>query len=312
MKIVILDGATVNPGDLSWPAPLNDKTICTIYDYTSPEEVIPRAKDAEFILLNKIHMTRTIMEELPKLKHIFELATGTDNIDLQAAKELGITVHNVPAYSTDSVVQHVFALLLQITQHLTLHLEKVKSGEWSRSSTFSYYRKPMTELSGKTLGLIAFGRIAQAVAKIALQFNMNVIAYDYKNRPSSIPNIKMASLETLFKTADIISLHCPLNDSTKQMINQKTLALMKPSTILINTARGDLINEADLAKALNQEKIQAASLDVLSTEPPKPDNPLLTTKNCFITPHLAWATKEARERLIHITVENLRKALITK
>ena len=306
MKIVILDGHAVNPGDLSWEgiAALGDLTV---YEYTPPEQTVERAKDADIILTNKTYLTREVLEQLPKVRYIGAQSTGFDAVDVAYAKERGIPVTNVPAYSTDAVAQTTFALLLEICYHVGLHSDSVRSGDWSNTVHFSYWNTPLLELSGKTMGIFGMGRIGTRVAEIAQSFGMQVIACSRTNK--DIAGVRWVSKEQLFREADVLSLHAPLSADTMGMINKETLALMKPSAILINTSRGKAVVEEELADALNQGRIYAAGLDVLYQEPANPDNPLLTAKNCVITPHLAWASKEARERLLAIVTENLKAFL---
>ncbi len=304
MKIVVLDGYTVNPGDLSW-SNLEKLGECNIYERTSTEELIGRAKEAEVILTNKVVITADDMDQLPQLKYIGVLATGYNVIDIEAAKERGIVVTNIPAYSTPSVGQMVFAHILNITQQVEHYADEVREGEWTTCPDFCYWNTPLIELLGRKIGLIGLGQTGYNTARIALGFGMKVWAHTSKSRLQLPPEIKKMELDTIFRECDIISLHCPLNENTSELVNAKRLSLMKPSAILINTGRGGLINEQDLADALNQKKLYAAGLDVLSTEPPKADNPLLAARNCFITPHIAWATKASRERLVHIMCENI-------
>ena len=305
MKIVVLDGYTVNPGDLSWDA-LKALGECTIYDRTLPEQIVERAKDAEVLLTNKVVIDNDIMSNLPALKYIGVMATGYNIIDLKAAKERSIIVTNIPAYSTPSVGQMVFAHILNITQRVGHYSEEVHQGKWTNSPDFCYWDTPLIELLGKKIGLIRLGQTGYNTARIALGFGMKVWAYTTKSRLQLPPEIKKMELDQIFHECDIVSLHCPLTEETREMVNARRLALMKPSAILINTGRGQLINEQDLADALNSGKLYAAGVDVLSTEPPMPDNPLLTAKNCFITPHIAWATSAARERLMAIMIANIK------
>ena len=278
---------------------------CNIYERTSTEELIGRAKEAEVILTNKVVITADDMDQLPQLKYIGVLATGYNVIDIEAAKERGIVVTNIPAYSTPSVGQMVFAHILNITQQVEHYADEVREGEWTTCPDFCYWNTPLIELLGRKIGLIGLGQTGYNTARIALGFGMKVWAHTSKSRLQLPPEIKKMELDTIFRECDIISLHCPLNENTSELVNAKRLSLMKPSAILINTGRGGLINEQDLADALNQKKLYAAGLDVLSTEPPKADNPLLAARNCFITPHIAWATKASRERLVHIMCENI-------
>ena len=303
MKIVVLDGYTLNPGDLDW-GPLKELGDVEIYDRTSPDEVIERSLDAEIILTNKVLITKEIIDELPNLKYIGVLATGYNNVDLKEAGIKGIVVTNIPTYSTLSVAQMVFAHILNITNHVELHSELVRSGKWTECRDFCFMATTQRELAEATIGIIGLGNIGMATANIALAFGMKVKAFTSKKNTKE--GIEAVSLDELFKTCDIISLHCPLTPGTQNIINSDNIAKMKPGVIIINTGRGPLINEDDLAEALNSGKVGAAGLDVLSTEPPKATNPLLSAKNCYITPHIAWATLEARKRLLNIAIENIR------
>ncbi len=307
-KICILDGFTSNPGDLSWDE-ICKLGECTVYDRTSPEQLAERAKDAEIVLTNKVVLGLKEIGKLPKLKYIGVLATGYNVVDLKAATERGIVVTNIPAYSTDSVAQMVFAHILNITHHVAEYAAEARAGKWSQCADFCYCNSPIMELAGKTMGIVGLGHTGMATAKIALAFGMKVMALTSKT-PESLPKgIEPAPFDRLLTEADILSLHCPLTDNTRHFINRETLNRMKKTAILINTGRGPLVNEADLAEALNNGTIAAAGVDVLSTEPPAADNPLLSARNCYITPHIAWATKEARSRLIQIAAENIRQFL---
>lgn len=311
MRIVVLDGYTLNPGDLSW-AELEALGPCTIHDRTAPQLTIERARDAEILFTNKVLLGRGEFEQLPLLKYIGVLATGVNVVDVPAARERGIVVANVPAYSTASVAQLTFALLLELTQRVGHHAQTVRQGRWAQSIDFCYWDFPLVELQGLVMGLVGFGRIAQAVAAVAQAFGMEVLASTRRTVTSPMANVTLVDLETLFKSSDVVSLHCPLTAENKGMVNAARLALMKPGAFLINTARGPLVNEADLAGALNSGRLAGAGLDVLSTEPPREDNPLLTARNCFITPHIAWATIAARGRLLAVAVQNLRAFLAGK
>ena len=304
MKIVVLDGYCLNPGDLSWEdmASLGDLRV---YDRTSPAELLNRAEGAEVLITNKTLITSNDMEALPQLKYIGVLATGYNVVDVESAKEKGIVVTNIPAYSTNSVAQMVFAHLLNITQRVGHYACMNRQGKWSDNADFCYWDTELIELNDKWMGIIGFGNIGQATARIALSFGMKVGVFTSKAQSELPEGVKKMSLEEIFKNCDVVSLHCPLTPSTQEMVNVERLNLMKPNAILINTGRGPLINEQDLADALNEGKILAAGLDVLSTEPPLSSNPLLSARNCFITPHIAWATKEARIRLMRIAVNNL-------
>lgn len=307
-KIVVLDGYAANPGDLSWDE-LNTMGECTIYERTAPDEVLARAKDAEIILTNKTVITAGHIAALPALKYIGVMATGYNIVDIAAARERGIIVTNIPAYSTASVAQMVFAHLLNIAVQVQHHSEEVHKGRWTASKDFCFWDPPLIELRGKKLGIVGLGHTGQATARIALGFEMQVFAYTSKSPLQLPPEIKRMELDELFSECDVISLNCPLTDATREMVNARRLSLMKPTAILINTGRGPLINEQDLADALNRGQIYAAGLDVLSQEPPRADNPLLTAKNCYITPHIAWASTAARERLMHIMLDNIRAYL---
>lgn len=305
MKIVVLDGYAANPGDLSWED-LKSIGECVVYDRTAPEELIERASDAEVILTNKVTIRAEHMAVLPNLKYIGVMATGYNVIDTAAAKERGIIVTNIPAYSTASVAQMVFAHILNITLQVQHYSEEVRKGYWTQSKDFCIWDTPLIELREKKIGLVGLGNTGYNTARIAIGFGMQVHAFTSKSHFQLPPEIKKMELDQLFSECDIISLHCPLNEDTFEIVNARRLSLMKPSAILINTGRGGLINEQDLADALNSRKIYAAGVDVLTTEPPLADNPLLTAKNCFITPHIAWATKAARERLMSILINNVR------
>ena len=305
MNIVVLDGYAANPGDLCWDE-LQALGECTIYDRTAPAEVLERAAGAEILLTNKNVLTAEHMAALPELKYIGVLATGYNIVDTAAAKERGIIVTNIPAYSTDSVAQMVFAHILNITQQVQHHSEEVHRGRWTASKDFCFWDTPLIELREKKLGIVGLGHTGFTTARIAIGFGMKVCAYTSKTNFQLPPEIRKMELDELFRECDVVSLHCPLTPDTKELVNAARLALMKPTAILINTGRGPLVNEKDLADALNKGVIAAAGLDVLSSEPPQYTNPLLTAKNCFITPHIAWATKEARVRLMRIAVGNLK------
>ncbi len=307
MKIVVLDGYTMNPGDLSWE-PLEAIGPCEIYDRTAPEDVLERSWDAEIILTNKVILTRGIIEQLKHLKYIGVLATGYNVVDLQASREKDIVVTNVPNYCSDSVVQMVFAHLLNLTQRVAEHSGPVKEKKWCQSKDFCYWDYPLVELSGLTMGIIGFGQIGRRVAKVADAFGMKVIYTSRTEKPDS-GSAEYVSLEELFKQSDVVTLHCPLTEETEKVIHAEHLKLMKQSAFLINTGRGPLVDERALANALENEEIAGAGVDVLSTEPPDENNPLLNAKNCFITPHIGWATKAARQRLMQITVDNIKAFL---
>lgn len=307
MRIVVLDGYALNPGDLSW-ADLKAFGSCEIYDRTPPGEVVSRASEAEIALTNKTELSRTHLEKLPLLKYIGVLATGTNIVDLAAARERNIVVTNVPAYGTKSVAQTTFALLLELTQHAGHHAETVRAGRWTRSPDWSYWDRPLIELDGLTMGIVGYGRIGSAVANLAEAFGMRVLAAN-PSRKTGPASVEFVSLDDLFRRSDVVSLHCPLSASTRHLVNAERLGLMKPSAFLLNTSRGALVDEPALAAALNSDRLAGAGLDVLSQEPPPADNPLLTAKNCLITPHLAWATGAARARLMKIAIENVRSFL---
>ena len=307
-KIVVLDGYSVNPGDLSWDY-LTSLGNCTLYDRTDKSEIIERTKNAEIILTNKVPLKADTLKLLPSLRYIGVLATGYNIIDIEAANEQNIVVTNIPAYSTQSVVQMVFAHLLNITNQVELHSGKVREGKWSVCKDFCFWDTPITELAGKTFGIIGLGHIGMSVAKLADAFGMRVIANTSKKQKHLPPYIIAVSREELLKTSDIVSLHTPLTPETRNMIDKNALSLMKPTSILINTGRGPLVNEQDLADALNGKRLYAAGLDVLSAEPPRNDNPLLSARNCYITPHIAWATFEARKRLMDIACANVKSYL---
>lgn len=295
----------MNPGDMSWE-PLEQLGELTVYDRTAPSEILGRAAGSEALLTNKTVLTGEILRALPGLRYVGVLATGYNVVDIDTARQLGIVVTNIPAYSTDSVVQMVFAHLLAITNRVEHYTAENRRGRWSGNPDFCYWDSPLHELSGKTFGIVGLGNIGMAVSRVALAFGMKVKAYTSKS-PDKLPEgVAKADLDELFSTSDVVSLHCPLTESTRHLVNAARLAQMKPSAILINTGRGPLVDEEALAEALGSGRIHAAGLDVLTSEPPSADNPLLKAPNCFITPHLGWATKEARERLLDIATDNLR------
>lgn len=306
MNIVVLDGFTMNPGDLSWNE-LAELGSLKVYDRTSAGQVLERAKDAEAILTNKTVIDGASLRSLPKLKYVGVLATGYNVVDINVARELGIAVTNIPAYSTESVAQMVFAHILNITHRVGRYSDEARSGVWSRQADFSYTNSPLMELCGKKIGIVGFGNTGSATARIAVAFGMEVLAFTSKPQ-SALPAgvTKADSIDDIFRMSDIVSLHCPLNKETSEIVNAAHLSLMKKSAILINTGRGGLVNEQDLADALRENRIKAAGLDVMVNEPPREDNPLLKLDNCFITPHIAWATYEARVRLMNQTVKNLK------
>lgn len=306
MKIVVLDGYPGNPGDLSWNE-LHALGECTIYDRTAPEEMLERVADADIVLTNKVCFKAEHFDQLPKLKYIGVIATGYNVVDCEAAKAHGVTVTNIPAYSTNSVAQMVYAHILNIYNHVGDYAYKICHEQaWVKSLDFCFMDTPLYELAGKKIGIIGLGNTGSATARIAIGFGMDVYAFTSKSEFQLPPEIKKMELDDLFRNCDIISLHCPLTPSTKNLVNAERLHLMKPNAIIINTSRGPVVNAADLAEALNKGQIMAAGMDVLATEPPTPDNPLLTAKNCYITPHIAWATQEARVRLMEILVGNVK------
>jgi len=302
MNIAVTDGYTLNPGDLGWSAIEQFGTL-TVYERTPVTDIVERCKNADIILTNKAPFDRTAINNLTKLKLICVTATGYNIIDIAAAREQGIIVCNVPAYGTASVAQQTFALILELTNHTGIHARSVAQGEWESCKDFSYTKAPLIELAGKTLGIVGLGNIGEQVARIASAFSMKVIYHNPSKKGSTIA--QYAGMQTLFAGSDFVSLHCPLKPENHQFVNQSLLQLMKPSAFLINTSRGQLINEQDLANALNNGVLAGAGLDVLSAEPPSSNNPLLKAKNCMITPHIAWVTKEARERIMNITAKNI-------
>ncbi len=304
MKIVVLDGYVLNPGDLSWDEfkKLGD---CTIYDRTSAEQTLERSKEADVLITNKVVLNKEIISKLPDLKYIGVLATGYNIVDTVAAKNAGVVVTNIPAYSTASVAQMVFSHILNFAQNVSVHADSVAKGEWAKSVDFAYWKTPQMELAGKTLGIIGFGQIGQAVAKIALAFGMKVI-FNNRSKKETGLEANQVDLDILLAESDFISINCPLTAENTGFINKAAISKMKPTAFLVNTGRGPLVNEQDLADALNNGKIAGAGLDVLSVEPANPENPLPKAKNCYITPHIAWATFEARSRLMKIAVENLK------
>jgi glycerate dehydrogenase len=307
MKIVILDGYTCNPGDLSWEK-FRQFGNLTVYDRTAKEEVLQRSMDADILLTNKTVLDKETILQLNTVKYIGVLATGYNVVDIKAAREKGIVVTNVPGYSTASVAQHVFSLLLEITARVGHHDKTVKNGRWSSSADFCYWDYPLMELANKTMGVLGYGKIGKQTAVIAKAFGINVIAYD-RGRTNHDELVRKVTLPELFELSDIITLHVPLFEDTKEIINKNSISMMRDGVIIINTSRGPLINEQDLADALNSGKVKAAGLDVLTQEPPAKDNPLIPLDNCLITPHIAWAPKEARIRLLDIAADNLKKYL---
>jgi len=308
MKIVVLDGFAMNPGDLNWDS-LKQLGETEIYERSFLKETADRISNAEIVLTNKAILNKELIDGAKKLKYIGVMATGYNIVDIVAAQTKDIVVTNVPSYSTASVAQLTFALILELANHTALYAESVRDGDWIKSNDFSYHLKPIMELRDKTLGVIGLGQIGQAVAKIAIAFGMKVIASHKHSERDQMEGVTFVDEKTSFREADIVSLHCPLNEKNTKFVNKELLAIMKPTAFLINTSRGGLINEQDLAEALNKETIAGAALDVLSTEPPVASNPLLQAKNCLITPHIAWATFEARSRLMSVVVNNIKSFL---
>lgn len=303
MKIVILDGYTANPGDLSWGS-LKEMGEVTVYERTRREEIAGRAADADIVLTNKVVMDREMMALLPRLKYIGVLATGYNVVDIEAARERDIIVTNVPAYSTESVAQTVFAHLLTVTNRTEHYAQQNRLGRWAENRDFCYWDTELTELAGKTMGIVGLGHIGRRVAEIALAFGMQVKAMTSKKAEELPAGIQKAELQSLLASADVVSLHCPLTEGTRHLIHRETLRLMKPSAILINTGRGPLVDDEALAEALNEGRLRAYCADVVTEEPPKADHPLLHAPNAFITPHIAWATVEARKRLLQTAISN--------
>jgi glycerate dehydrogenase len=301
--VVALDGYTLAADDLNWQN-LDALTTMSIYDRTPDPEIVTRSQDADGLLINKVAITGETINQLPRLRYIGVTATGTNIVDLQAAKARGIVVTNVPGYATPSVAQTVFAHLLNLAQRVDHHATAVRQGKWTSSPDFCFWETPQIEIAGLTMGIVGFGAIGREVAKIALAFGMKVLATS-RSFTAHPRDVSLVDVETLFRTADVVTLHCPLNAQTKDLVNRKRLAKMKPSAFLINTGRGALIDEQALAEALTTGQIAGAGLDVLSEEPPPADHPLLAAPNCYITPHYAWATRSARERLMHEVVENI-------
>lgn len=307
MKIVVLDGYTLNPGDLNWQG-LEQYGTCTIHDRVdhAPASVIAAIGDAEVIFTNKTPLPKAVLEKVPNVKYIGVLATGYNVVDVAAASARGIAVTNIPTYGTTAVAQYTMALLLEMSHHVWHHSEEVKKGKWTRCPDFCFWDYPLIELAGKTMGVVGFGRIGQAAAKVAQAFGMNILAFDSQVNPAlESATCKYVSLDELFSRSDVISLHCPLFESTIGIINKNNIAKMKDGVMIINTSRGPLIVEQDLADALNSGKVAGAAVDVVSKEPISMENPLLKAKNCIVTPHIAWAPKESRSRLMNTAVENL-------
>ncbi len=306
MKIVVLDGYTENPGDLDWNG-FAELGEVTVYDRSEEAQVAERIQDADAVIVNKVRMTRELMEAHPKLRYIGVLATGYDVVDIEAARELHIAVTNVPGYGTDTVAQYAIALLLEVTSRIGHHATRVKEGEWARNADWCFWEYPLLELSGRTMGIIGYGRIGRRVGEIARALGMKVLFHDaFAQEDGSGEKV---SLVELLQRSDVVSLHCPLTKENDSLINKKTLAMMKSHAILINNARGKLINECDLAQALQDGTIYAAALDVVREEPIRSDNPLLECDNCLITPHISWASKEARSRIMDTAAENLAEFL---
>ncbi|HOO84063.1 MAG TPA: D-2-hydroxyacid dehydrogenase [Prolixibacteraceae bacterium] len=304
-KLVVLDGFTLNPGDLSWKA-FEDFCDVVIYERTPSTLTLERSIDADYVFTNKVVFDANTLAQLPKLKYIGVLATGYNVVDFQAAKNHNIVVTNIPAYSTNSVAQLIFAHIFAHYNKIEKHSQHVHKGGWQSAIDFSYFLSPQTELAGKIMGIIGYGKIGSTVAKIALAFGMKVLIANRSVKNNLPENVTQVSIEEVFSASDIVSINCPLTENNIGFVNHELIGLMKPTALLINTGRGPLINEADLAAALNKETIAGASLDVLSTEPPAMNNPLIGAKNCIITPHIAWATYEARTRLMNIAYENLK------
>ena len=308
MKIVILDAYTVDQGELTWDG-LKELAEVEVFERTAPDEVIARCKGAEMVLTNKVVLDASILNMLPRLQYIGVLATGYNVVDLEVASRQNIVVTNIPAYSTESVAQMVFCHLLNIVSHVDYYAIENRSGRWTNSPDFCYLDHDLFELNGKKMGIIGLGNTGMATARIATGFGLQVLAYTSKDEDDLPYGIMKADLDTIFEQCDIVSLHCPLTEETKQLVNAERLANMKSSAILINTGRGPLVNDKDVADALNNDQIAAYGADVLTTEPAPADNPLLAAKNCYLTPHIAWATREARQRLINICTENVRAYL---
>lgn len=308
MTIVVLDGYTLNPGDLDW-GPLQSLGDVTLYNRSRPEEVLHRCRGAEVVLTNKAVLSREVIAQLPDLRYIGVLATGYNVVDVDAARERGIVVANVPAYSTLSVAQHVFALILEHTHRVRLHADLVQYGAWSLNPDFSFSRGELIELADKTLGIVGYGTIGQAVARIGRAFGMHVLVHTKRPGEHDMRGVKPADLNVLFSTSDVVTLHCALTDETKHLVNNHRLYQMKRTALLVNTSRGGVVDETALANALNNGRIAGAALDVLSVEPPPKDHPLLTAPNCVITPHHAWATRAARRRLMTAVTDNVRAFL---
>lgn len=305
MKIVVLDGYGVNPGDLSWKK-LEELGELTVYERTAPEDVLTRTEDAEIVLTNKVVLSAEVLEKLPKLKYIGVLATGYNVVDTEAARAQGVAVTNIPAYSTDSVVQMTFAHILNITNRVAHYARENREGKWARSKDFCYWDTPLLELSGLTLGVVGLGNIGMKVARVARTLGMEVYAATSKSSSSLPEGIQKTTFKGLLGVCDILTLHCPLTPDTRELVNAKTLGMMKRGAVVINTGRGPLVNENDVAEALRSGQLAAYGADVMCQEPPREDNPLLAEPNAFITPHVAWATIDARRRLMKIAADNIK------
>ncbi|MDQ2644236.1 MAG: D-2-hydroxyacid dehydrogenase [Myxococcota bacterium] len=306
-QIVVLDGQTVNPGDNDW-GPLSELGQLLVHERSERDQIVERVRDAQVVITNKVRLDREILSSLPGLKGVCVFATGFDMVDVGAARELGIPVCNVPAYSTESVVEHTFALLLGLARRVELHSGLVAAGEWSASPDFSFWRTPQLELAGLTLGVIGYGSIGRRVAAIGLAFGMQVLATPSRRYPPD-PGVVCLDIDAIFERADVVTLHCPLQPDTAGLVRADRLRRMKPSAFLVNTARGGLVREPDLARALREGWIAGAALDTLSTEPPPPDHPLLSGPNLIVTPHLAWTSLASRKRVLTITAQNVRSIL---
>lgn len=304
-NIVELDGYAANPGDLSWE-PLKAFGSLTVYDRTAPDKVVERAKDADIILINKVNITDEILSQLPRLKYIGVLATGYNVVDVESAHRRNVVVTNIPAYSTMSVAQHTFALLLNVTNQVDHYARQNREGRWSRNADFCYWDSPLIELSGKTMGIVGLGNIGSRVAAIARDFGMKVVALTSKSSQDLPDGVEKVSWEELLKRSDVVTLHCPLTKTNYHLVDKTSLSMMKPSAILLNTGRGPLVDESAVAEALHANRLQAYCADVMAQEPPAADHPLWQESHAFITPHVAWATLEARQRLMDICVANIR------
>ena len=308
MRIVVLDAYTTNPGDISWQ-PLQDLGECVMYERSTADQVLERCRDAEIVLTNKTPLSKRHLDQLDRLQYIGMLSTGYDVVDIEAAARKNVPVTNVPGYATDSVAQMVLAHLLHFTQRAADHGQSVRQGGWSARSDFCYWEYPLLELSGLNFGVLGLGRIGRRAAELARALGMRVLGHSFSGRKEPPAGVELVELDTLLAESDVLSLHCRLSDESREIVNSGTLARMKPTALLINTARGSLVREQDLADALNSGSLAGAGLDVLSREPPDSNNPLLTADNCLITPHIGWATTAARQRLVHTVAENLRRYL---